>query len=315
MTEPALSPVLAERLPTIAALPPIGAGPPDPAAIAVFEAFSAPVGGYVSPEVDVVETVAPGPHGDVPVRIYRPLDGLATHGLVWAHGGAFMFGDLNMPETDGVARELAARSGTVVVAVDYRLCIGGVHFPVPHDDVHAAFVWAALESGLLPSGAPWAVGGASAGGNLAAGVAQRLRDEGVVADALVLAYPVVHDPVPDGTDEQRNRVDSLPPVLRFPPEARGFINRNFLGEHGPDVAYAFAGMGDVSGLPRTLIILCDYDDLTPSGEEFAHQLQAVGGHVEVERVNGVTHGHLNVAGLPEALASIATIDRFLTRAG
>ncbi len=145
-----------------------------------------------------------------------------------------MFGDLDMPEADVVGREVAHRAGAVVVSVDYRLCHGGVHFPVPHDDVHAAFVWAATEADLLPNGARWAIGGASAGGNLAAGVAQRLRDDGApVADALVLAYPVLHDPLPAGSEEHQARVASLcPPACgsrrRRPPASTGTSSARIL---------------------------------------------------------------------------------------
>ena len=311
MTSPRLVPVLAERLPLVADLPPIDLGPPDPDAMAAFARFNAGVDGYVAPEVDAIDTVAPGPHGDIPVRVYRADDDPEC-GFVWAHGGAFMFGDLEMPEADVVARELAHRTGAVVVSVDYRLCQGGAHFPVPHDDVHAAFVWAATESGLLPNGARWAIGGASAGGNLAAGVAQRLRDDGAtVADALVLAYPVLHDPLPAGSEEHRARVASLPAGLRFSPEATAGINRNYLGPNPPDVPYAFPGLGKVAGLPPTLIILCEYDDLLPSGQDFADDLEQSGVQVQVEIVAGVTHGHLNIPGLPEALTTIETMSDFL----
>ena len=312
VTYPQLVPVLAERLPAIADLPPIGDAPPDPEAMRAWESFNSGVDGYVAPDVRTYETVAPGPHGEVPVRVYRAGDD-ASRGLVWAHGGAFMFGDLDMPEADVVAREIAQRAGAVVVSVDYRLCHGGVHFPVPHDDVHAAFAWAAGNTELLPSGAAWAIGGASAGGNLAAGVAQRLRDEdAVVADALVLAYPVLHDPLPAGPEEHRARIESLPAGLRFTPEATAGINRNFLGPNPPDVPYAFAGLGTVDGLPPTLIVVCEYDDLLPSGADFAQTLEHHGVDVQLKIVEGVTHGHLNIPGLPEALNSLQMISDFLT---
>ncbi len=213
-----------------------------------------------------------------------------------------------------MSREIVARSGLTVVSVDYRLCVGGVHFPVPHDDVHAAFGWASGASGLLPAGAPWALGGASAGGNLAAGVGQRLRDEGVGVAALVLGYPVLHDPVPPGSPAHDERMAALPSVLRFSPESTSEINRNFLGENASDVAYAFPGLGEPAGLPRTLVVLCEYDDLRPSGERFVvEQLRAAGVSVDVDLVAGVPHGHLNIPGLPAALRSLAGIADFLTR--
>jgi len=310
---PALTPTLADRLPLVEGIPTIDLDGPSPEGLAALDAFGAAVEGYRIPDADVLDTVAAGPHGDVPVRIYRPVGRGVTHGLVWAHGGAFVFGGLDMPESDVVARELVARAPIIVVAVDYRLCVDGIHFPVPHDDVHAAYTWAA-ESGLLPDAGAWAIGGASAGGNLAAGVAQRLRDESKGASALVLAYPVVHDRVPVGTAEHRARVESLPPVLRLPSTMTAGVNANFLGRHQPDVRYAFAALGDLGRLPPTLIVVGDHDELTPSGEDFARRLVESGVLVEIERVTGVPHGHLNVSGLPEALSSIDRIARFAAAA-
>ncbi len=315
MSEPALVPILKSRLPLLANVRPISDGPPDPADIAAFDAFGAPVEGYRAPEVSTRDTTIGGPHGDIPIRIYQP-DGVASRGLVWAHGGAFMMGDLDAPEADSVGRELAARHGVAVVSVDYRLCLGGVHFPVPHDDVHAAFLWAANESGLVPDGAGWSVGGGSAGGNLAAGVGQRLRDEGgVQAEALLLGYPVLHFDLPEPSPEHAARAASLPSGLGFPEQARTMINRNFLGENPPEVPYAFAALGDVKDLPPTFLSLADHDDLTPSGEAFAELLRSAGVTVEVEFVKGVIHGHLNVAGLPEAMATIDAMAAFMASAG
>ena len=86
---------------------------------------------------------SPGPHGPVPVRIYEPPAGERTGRpcLVWAHGGGFVGGDLDMREADWTAREVCARAGAVVVSVDYRLAVDGVCYPVPHDDTVAAVAW------------------------------------------------------------------------------------------------------------------------------------------------------------------------------
>jgi len=86
--------------------------------------------GYNAPAVRTRMEEAPGSHG--PVRIYTPDRAGNTPGLVWMHGGAFIAGDLDMPEADCVARELASRAETAVIRVDYRLCAGGVTYPVPH---------------------------------------------------------------------------------------------------------------------------------------------------------------------------------------
>ncbi len=310
MSELRLTPVLAERLHLVEGLAPFGAGPPSPEDFAKFMAFAAPVDGYEPPDAEIESATVAGPHGDIPVRIYRP-EGPPRAGLVWAHGGAFVAGDLDMPESDVVARELAANHGIQVVAVDYRLCHGGIHFPIPHDDVHAAFEWARTS---LDPGVAWAIGGASAGGNLAAGVAQRLRDEpGDGPIALVLAYGVVHAEGPPVPAELEARIAAMPAALTFPQEGREWIHRNFLGEQPVDTPYAFAGHGSAAGLAPTLVILPDHDDLTPSGREFARQILEAGGDVEVEEVVGTPHGHLNFPGLAEALTSIGTIADFVLR--
>ena len=127
---------------------------------------------------------------------------------------------------------------------------------------------------------------------------------------------MLHDPVPAGDAGHRARLATLPAGLRFRPEQIDSINLHYLGDAAPDTRYAFAGLGPVAGLPPTLLTICEYDDLAPSGLDHADQLRAAGVPVEVELVRGVTHGHLNIAGLPEALGSLAVMARFLaTRAG
>ncbi len=113
--------------------------------------------------------------------------------LVWVHGGAFIGGNLDMPESNWVARELAAR-GIPVASVDYAKCLGDVHYPVPSDDVLAAWRHVRRRSrGAARACRPEqvALGGASAGGTLTAGAVARLRDAGEPLPAgLVLVYPL-----------------------------------------------------------------------------------------------------------------------------
>ena len=114
------------------------------------------------------------------MRVY-PADAATarpTPGLVWAHGGGFAAGDLDMPEADWVARSLAAR-GVTVVSVDYRLVGDGCRYPAPSDDVLAAWRWTlahAEELGVDPD--RLAIGGASAGANLVAGAVLRMLHPG-----------------------------------------------------------------------------------------------------------------------------------------
>ncbi|MFD0517730.1 alpha/beta hydrolase [Paractinoplanes durhamensis] len=160
------------------------------------------------------------------LRTYQPAE---PHGpvLVWMHGGAFMFGDLDMPEADQVARQLCER-GVAVVSVDYTLApldalpallpadgagpdlpppplspAPRARFPVASLQIAAAFDWATGNAKNL-GGDPQrvSVGGASAGANLAASAGMRLRDRGTDRPAsLALVYPVLHNEVPAVNDE------------------------------------------------------------------------------------------------------------------
>ena len=174
----------------------------DPALLARLNEFFVDPEEPRVPDVVIEDRTVPGPHGEVDVRLYRP-HAEPQRALVWVHGGGFAAGDLDMPEAHLVAAELAARADAFVLSVGYRLAGDGVHYPVPIDDVHAAWRWftGPENAERLPSG-PVALGGASAGAALALSAAIRLRDGGGRApDALLLAYPFVHFPNPALDDE------------------------------------------------------------------------------------------------------------------
>jgi acetyl esterase/lipase len=256
--------------------------------------------GYTLPDVEVVNETVPGPHGPIPVRVYRTAGSAGLRPLlVWCHGGAWAGGDLDMPEADASAREVAAQAGAVVVSVDYRLANGGVHFPVPLDDVVAAYEWAIGRSEELGvDQGRVTLGGASAGGNLAAGACLRVRDEGGRLPAsLLLLYPCLHAPLPEPSDELREKLGSSPAA--WPPEVFEVVIENYLGAPIAKASpYALPGLADLRGLPPTLIINCEFDELRASGELFGRQLEAAGVEAEVRTVEGVPHGHINV---PELL--------------
>jgi acetyl esterase/lipase len=262
---------------------------------------------YVPPDVSVRRDAAPGPHGPVPVRVYDAATSAKSGRpcLVWMHGGAFIAGDLDMPEADWTARELALRAGAVVVSVDYRLCNDGVHYPVPHDDVTAAARWArdnAAELGVDPERV--SLGGASAGANLAAGAALRLRDaDGRPPAQLIFAYGVAHPVLPPLSADQAALMREVPAVLQFPPEATRFFNVNYLG--GPlstADGYAFPILADLRGLCPTLVLNAEYDDLRPSGQAFAAALAAAGVDVRQVMAASMLHGFLN---LPASIGPVS----------
>ena len=257
--------------------------------------------------IAIRDTAIPGPHGHVPLRLYVP-DTASGAALLWIHGGGFVKGDLDMPEADAVARDLAA-AGTAVASVDYRLALDGVHFPVPGDDVDAAWRWASAGGTLGVPAAHWHLGGASAGANLAAAAALRARDTGLPAPAgIVLVYPVLHDVLPTPLASLAALIAELPPEARFPPQLCREMNLNYVGS--PDLLqhpYAFPAHGDVAGLAPTLIVNAEVDDLRPSGEHFAAQLARHGVDVAVVCERGTRHGYLNDFSLPAAARTVGRI--------
>lgn len=283
-------------------------GMADPATRARLDAFMSITGAPAPPAVEVRDDIAPGPHGRVPVRIYSPRGASDRPCLVWLHGGAFRMGDLDMPEADRTAREVCARADAVVVSVDYRLCVGGVTYPVPHDDTVAAVRWVrenAAALGVDPTRI--SLGGASAGGNLATGAALKLRDEhGWVPAALLLAYTTLHAVVPPPSPSLAPLLEEIPTLLRFLPEDRRSITENYLG--GPASradGYAMPANAVLEGLCPVVLINSEYDDLRASAEVFAGQLAVAGVDVRQVLAPGMLHGFLNLD------AGIEQVDRAL----
>jgi acetyl esterase len=239
----------------------------------------------------------------VPARLYRDASAEASgRALVWVHGGAFIGGHLDMPESNWVALELAAR-GIPVLAVDYVKCLGDVHFPEPSDDVLAAWRHAAGNADELFGVASDAVllGGASAGGNLTAGAVARLRDAGEPVPAgLVLVYPVVH---PNGP---------APGEPLDPASPHSGLTLNFVGsEEALGDPHAFAGLGPAEGFPPTLIVVCEHDELRPSGEVFARHLAEAGVGATLRLEAGAGHGHINEPSDPTALPTVEAISDWI----
>ncbi|UYO96603.1 alpha/beta hydrolase [Microbacterium sp. M28] len=244
------------------------------------------------------------------VRVYPATTPNGT-GLVWAHGGGFSHGDLDMPESDWVARQLAAR-GTTVVSVDYRLAPEHP-FPAASDDMLTAWQWAranaeAFGVRLL------AIGGTSAGGNLAAGAGLRLAGTDEAPALVLLAYPTLMavQPAPDA--ELRAALDADPSADRFPPASVLAMYERYLGGTVDDAPLAAipgnATASDLGDYPPTLILNGDADELRVSGEHFASTLAAAGRDVEVLTEPGTHHGHLN---RPDEAPASRSIERMAAR--
>jgi acetyl esterase len=247
---------------------------------------------------DVTDRTIPGPAGDLRVRIYTPTgapDG-PLPALVYFHGGGWVIGDLEA--LDATVRALANRSGAKVVSVDYRLC-PECTFPAPLDDCYAALEWVAEhggEIGIDPS--RLAVGGDSAGGNLATAVALRARDAGGPAIAFqALVYPVT-DHRFDTPSYRENGEGYL-----LTKDMMEWFWGHYLGEggDGDDPLASPLRAPDLSGLPAALVITAEFDPLRDEGEAYAARLAEAGVPVTTTRYDGQIHAFFQMpATIPAA---------------
>jgi len=294
-----LDPYLAARLPLLDGV----TYPIDPEQVARVAEYDEDPGPWSLPEgVSVSDALIDGPHGPIPVRIYEPAEPASA--LLWVHGGGFQAGDLEMRESHVVSAELAARAGSRVVSVDYRLASADVRFPVPLDDVQAA--WRHLRA-ETPDALPVAIGGASAGAALALATTLRERDAGArLPDHVLLAYPFVHFPNPALDDAVVRELMPLPPLLRFPPAGIEDMVRTYVGRLSDLPPHALPGAAPLHGLPPTAVLVSEYDELRGSAELLLRQLAEAGVAATGYLAQGMPHGHLNrTPALPEVDRSLA----------
>ncbi len=236
--------------------------------------------------LEVVDRLVPRPEGDgeVLVRVYRPEGTRALPLLVYLHGGGFVLGDLAM--MDAYLYRVSTETPCVVVSVDYRLAPEHP-YPAGVEDSYAAFVWAqdvAGELGADPNRI--ALGGHSAGGALAAAVAQIARDrQGPRPIFQLLNYPVTDNRL--ATASMREFVDS-------PIWDRTSCER--MWEHylpsDPRAALPYAAPNraeDLSGLPPAYVSACELDPLRDEAIQYALRLQEAGSPVELHLYPKVPH--------------------------
>jgi acetyl esterase len=218
-----------------------------------------------------------------------------------------------MPESDWVAKELAIR-GVTVFAVGYRLASASVKFPTPSDDLLAAYLWSidrANEFGIERK--QLALGGASAGANLAAGVSKRLRDTASQpASRLVLAYPTLHASLLKPSIDLVTKMQGIESDLLFTKEKIEKMNTFYCGDQSVlSNPYAMPGTGTLDNLPPTLILNSDLDTLRTSGERYASDLALAGNDVCLFTEPGSAHGHLNRPEHPTGRRSLERIARWI----
>ena len=261
---------------------------------------------------EVRELIADGPHGAIPLRCYRPLgaDDEALPVLVYFHGGGWVIGDLDTH--DSLCRALANASGCAVVAVDYRM--GPEHrFPAAVDDALAATRWVhthAAELRLDP--ARLAVGGDSAGGNLAAVVAIAARDAGDLPVAFqLLIYPAtdmrrVHPSHTANGDGYLLTRDTM-----------AYFHDHYIDDPKHDIDWRASPLlhADLAGLPPALVVTAGYDPLRDEGLAYAGALTAAGNRASQVCFERQIHGFITMGKvLDEANTAVALCAAELQRA-
>jgi acetyl esterase len=259
-----------------------------------IRAGAAAAAGQKQPLPAVGDLTIPGPAGAIPARFYEPPGlGLENRPLiVYFHGGGWTIGDLDT--CDGVCRFLAANVPTAVLSVGYRLAPEHP-FPAAVEDAVAAFRWAAVDNtrlGVDPGRI--AVAGDSAGGNLAAAVSLRARDEGGATAAMqALIYPVT-----DTVGGQPSR-DTFAEGFLLTKADMDWFERHYLppeADHA-DPRVSVLRADDLSGLPPAYVATAGFDPLRDEGEAYAERLRDAGVEVTLRRHPGLIHGFANMTAI------------------
>ncbi len=228
----------------------------------------------------------PGPGGDVPLRIYTPVaaGGAPLATLVYFHGGGFVIGDLETH--DGLCRQFANEGGYRVIAVDYRLAPEH-KFPAAFEDAVAAVEWIEAHATELGVDANRiAVGGDSAGGALAACVAQAAKAKGGPRIAFqLLMFPVTQV----GRETTSRREFALGYFLDKPTLDWFFANYIPPGTDVSDLRLSPLNAVDLKGLPPAYVMLGGFDPLHDEGLEYAHKLREAGVKVDIVDYADLVH--------------------------
>ena len=226
-----------------------------------------------------------GPGGDLPVRIYIPFGKGPFPVVLYFHGGGWVIGGIE--SSDGLCRSLANASGCIVVSVDYRLAPEHP-FPAAVDDAFYATLWAA-ENASSFGGDPSriAVSGDSAGGNLAAVVAQIARDRGKPA----IGFQLLIYPVTDGACDTPSYSENAEGYFLTRDAMQWFWNHYVPKEADRSQPYASPlRASNLAGLPAALVITAEFDPLRDEGERYAEGMRTAGTPVQLTRYDGMIHG-------------------------
>ena len=243
----------------------------------------------------ITDRTIPGPAGEIPVRIYRPSADAGLPVTVFFHGGGWVIGDLE--SHDHCCRTIASKAECVVVAVDYRLA-PEAKFPAAVDDAWAATEWVATHADELGVDATrLAVAGDSAGGNLAAVVANLSRDhEHVEIVQQALIYPVT-----DGSCDRPSMTENAEGYL-LTRTAMDFFHEHYTVSAADvnDPRYSPI-LSDLEGAPPAVVVTAGFDPLRDQGNAYAVKLSDAGVDVDHVEYQGMFHGFFSMdAGLDVA---------------
>lgn len=277
-----LDPQAAALLELMKEFPPIVSMEP-----AAARAASAALRAQVEPEpvARVENRTVPGPDGDIPVRIYWPEASGPLPILVYYHGGGWVIGDLD--GSDPVCRAVTNLAECIVVSVDYRLAPEH-KFPAAAEDAFACAQWVAENAASL-GGDPdrIAVGGDSAGGNLAAVVALMARDQ----SGPKLVYQLLVYPVTDYDFGTASYAENAEGYLLTTDMMRWFWG-HYLRDESDGRSHLASPLAadDLAGLPPAFVMTAEFDPLRDEGEAYAKRLEEAGVPVECIRYDGLIHG-------------------------
>ena len=244
----------------------------------------------------VEDRTVPVDGGEIVVRVYTPAGEGPFPGLVYLHGGGFWLGDLDF--SDSTCRAFCHGAECVVVSTDYRLA-PEYPFPIPTEDAYASLCWAVAHAAELGIDATRvAVGGASAGGNLAAVVALMVRDR----SGPPLAAQLLEIPVTDLTMSQPSIIENGEGYLLTRTAMESY--RSFYLTDPTDANNPYASpllADDLRNLPPAIVMTAELDPLRDEGEAYAARLRNAGVRVVAKRWDGHVHGSASMTAiLPSA---------------
>ncbi|MDB5445171.1 MAG: putative lipase [Phenylobacterium sp.] len=238
--------------------------------------------------IGIADVMIPGPHGEIPLRIYRPAETPPTGLLVNFHGGGWVMGSVE--SDDARCRSLLRASGAAIVSADYRLAPEH-RFPAPLDDCRAALAWAwERREEIAGPGAKLAVGGSSAGANLATAAAMAERE------AIPLVLQLLISPVCDDDFDTPSYLENGEGLHLTRKMMRWFWDQ--YAPRAEDRASSLAAplkSPDLSGVASAHLILAEYDPLRDEGLAYAERLRQAAVPVQVSLYPGALHAFPSLA--------------------